>query len=141
MSDKTRAIVAKAILDHRYPEGASDGYDGVPPRVVEEINELAGAVSAALPDNAGTDFIRLMETWTESQTNLTAALLDMAICVMLTKMRAIQDPLTPDGSMSVTITSVELRAIAEQYHWERTEEPGSWTIKLQKISEMSSDEA
>lgn len=138
---KLKAQIAKAILEHRYPDGEADGYDGVPPKVVQEINALAEAVAGKLPQSAGIDFVRLMETWTEDQTNLTATLLDMAISVMLVKEFAeygTAAAFPPDG-MTVTITSADLRTIAEQYHWERHEEAGSWTIRLQKISEMSSE--
>lgn len=158
-----KAQIAKAILEHRYPseDDAANGYADVPPQVVQEIDALAAAVAGKLPDHAGTDFVRMMETWTESQTNLTAALLDMAICATLKKvlesrhghspskmaknpgMAGVRWSATEPNTLvdaEIIITSAELRAIAEQYHWERTEEAGSWAIRLQKISEMSSDQ-
>ncbi len=105
------------------------------------LNEVR-AVAEVLPDNAGTDFVRLMEVWTEDSVNLTATLLDMAICVMLVKRYRVTNPGEefPPTGITTKITSEDLRTIAEHFHWERTEEPGSWTLKLQKISEMSSGE-
>lgn len=139
-----KAQIAKAILDYRYPgEEEASNYRDVPPKVVQEIDALAEAVAGKLPDHAGTDFVRMMETWTEDGVNLTATLLDMAICVMLLKRHQVNNPGEefPASGLTTTITSAELRTIAEHYHWERREEAGSWTIKLEKISEMGSRDA
>lgn len=111
-------------------EGGQDAYD-----LTLQALEEARAVAAILPDNLGLDFVRLMETWTEDSVNLTATLLDMAISATMLKYR----PGLIGGFEELTITSADLRTIAEQYHWERREEAGSWTIRLQKISEMSSE--
>lgn len=129
----TQAIIVGAMLAHR-------GYgeiEEVPVTVQEAIVAEAAAVAEALPANAGLDFLSVMETWGDSEANTTAALLDMVIAATLIQMfnrfsgHSIED-------IEIILTSAELRAVLEQYHIERAETDGSWTIKVQKISEMSS---
>lgn len=135
--------MTKALLAHRGVEVTDLDIqtDAVASATYKAALLEVRTVAGVLPDTAGIDFVRLMETWTEEGTNLTATLLDMAISVMLVKRYHVTNPgeALPPRGLSAVITSADLRTIAEQYHWERHEEAGTWTIRLQKISEMSSE--
>lgn len=126
---KLQATIAGALLiDMGYAEDDQE----VPPQVAAKVEVTAAAVAAALPANAGLDFLTVMETWGDSENATTASLIDMVIAATLLQL----NPGAVD--YSITVTSADLRAVLEQYHIERTETDGSWTLRVQKISEMSS---
>lgn len=105
--------------------------DEVPEKTRELAEQDADAVIAALPDNAGLDFIRVFESWGERETNLTSTMLDLAIAATL--LHASEFPGTGD-EMEIEITTADLRSVVEDWRIERTEKPGGWCLKLSRIT-------
>jgi hypothetical protein len=100
----------------------------------DAVNECR-AVAAVLPANAGLDFVTMFEAWGDHEANVTATLLDLVMVALATR----YVPGMEKGG-EVTITGTDLRAIVEQFDYERTEEAGVWTLKFSILPEISSAE-
>ncbi len=96
-------------------------YDG------EDADVLA-MLRRANPHDTGFDFIRVFESWGESEASLTAVLLDLAIAATMIKLGAA----TVEGKGELTITTADLRGISETYEVERVESASGWTIKIRR---------
>lgn len=96
---------------------------------IEDLTMLAKMVKD--DPRVALDFINVFESWGTREASLTATVIDLVIAACMVKMSPGEIP--PGKSSEIVITSAELRSLVEQYDIERTEEAGTWKIKLTKI--------
>ena len=102
--------------------------------VAEYTGEDEAVLSMIRRTNPGStdfDFIRVFESWHESEVNLTGQMLELAVAAVMEKWGdALGVPMS-DG-MSLTITTEDLQRVAQNYEIERVPEPHGFTFKIRK---------
>lgn len=101
----------------------------------EKVAEYTGDDEAVMnmirrcnPGNTDFDFVRVFESWHESEINITAHMLELAVGVCVEQMRV------PPGPGEITIRTEDLQRVLQTYDIERVPIPHGFTIRLSRPS-------
>lgn len=110
-------------------------YDG-------EDEDVMSMIRRANPGDSDLDFIRVMESWHESEINITGHMLELAVAAVIEKYewpRSFADAPSrfgPPGenpeNVEMTITTEDLQRVLQTYEIERVPEPHGFTFKMRK---------
>lgn len=86
-------------------------------------------VRRANPGNVDFDFLRVFESWHESEMGITGHMLELAVAAAMEKLI----PEMADGKpTSLTITTEDLQRVVQTYEIERVPEPHGFTFFVRK---------
>lgn len=107
-----------------------------------EDEDVMSMIRRANPGDSDLDFIRVMESWHESEINITGHMLELAVAAVIEKYewpRSFADAPSrfgPPGekpeNVEMTITTEDLQRVLQTYEIERVPEPHGFTFKMRK---------
>jgi hypothetical protein len=86
------------------------------------------------PGSTDFDFVRVFESWHESEVNITGAMLELAVGACLEHFDGSggQRLLETDDSISITIKTEDLQRVLQTYDIERVPIPHGFTIRMSR---------
>lgn len=119
-TDGVMRSTSRARWDERFAPVAE--YDG-------DDEQVLMMVRRANPGNVDFDFLRVFESWHESEMGITGHMLELAVAAVMEKLI----PEMSDGKpTSLTITTEDLQRVVQTYEIERVPEPHGFTFWVRK---------
>lgn len=87
------------------------------------------------PGNRDFDFIRVFESWHESETSITGHMLELAVAAVVDKVVSVYPALPQSlalGNPSITIKTEDLQRVLQTYDIERVPIPHGFTFRMSK---------
>lgn len=114
--------------DERFTQVPS--YDG-------EDEDVLSMIRRANPGDSDLDFVRVFESWHESEINITGNMLELAVAVALVKWQNSVNPgwdteMGQPGKTALTITTEDLQQVLQNYDISRTAEPHGFKFEVRK---------
>lgn len=91
-------------------------------------------VRRANPGNTDFDFLRVFESWHESEMGITGHMLELAVAATVEKYVWQGDGLPPEA-VEVTISTEDLQRVVQTYEVERVPIPHGFTFRISKAPE------
>ena len=118
---KMRSTTQKRWKDRFDPVAAYYGDDEAVKAMIRRAN----------PGESDFNFIRVFESWSEHEMNMTGHMIELAVGAAMEKWaEAIGVPIT-DG-FALTITTEDLQRVVQNYEIERIPEPHGFTFRMSK---------
>ena len=96
----------------------------------EDDEDVMSMIRRANPGNSDFDFVRVFESWHESEVSLTSEMLTLAVAATLIQTRAFTD-----GKQVLTIKTSDLQDVAANYMISKEPIPHGFVFKVEMISE------
>lgn len=101
-----------------------------------DADEMA-MVRRSNPGDSDLDFIRVMESWHESEMSITGNMLELAVAAAMVKMAAamnwsLEDRLDMKEGFALTIKTEDLQQVLQNYEIKRVPEPHGFTFEMRK---------
>lgn len=126
-TDGVMRWTSRTRWDERFSPVAE--YDGDDEQVIMMVRR-------ANPGNTDFDFLRVFESWHESEMGITGHMLELAVAAVAEKFASLY-PALPDGmqdpnNMRLTISTEDLQRIVQTYEIERVPIPHGFTFRISK---------
>lgn len=101
------------------------------PYYAGEDEEVISMIRRANPGETDLDFIRVFESWHESEINITGNMLELAVAATIKQLAPSLLVDSPEGT-SLTIQTSDLQDVLQNYEIERVPEPHGFRFVMRK---------